>query len=64
MSYLTIFYEIKLPLIKSSIKKCEVFLNKIKENIKFEKIDINEETINSTNLSNKNFNLNNEEKKI
>ena len=63
MSYLTIFYEIKLPLIKSSIKKCEVFLNKIKENIKFEKIDINEETINSTTLSNKSFNLNNEEKK-
>ena len=68
MSYLTVFYEIKLPLIRSSIKKCELFLNTIKrESMKFEKIeDINEETINSTSVSNTNdktLNLNNNEEK-
>jgi hypothetical protein len=69
MSYLTVFYEIKLPLIKSSIKKCEMFLNKIKkENMKYEKIDdFNESTINSISLTqtnDKSLNLNNEDKKI
>ena len=29
MSYLTIFYEIKLSIIKLSIQKCESFINKM-----------------------------------
>ena len=49
MSYLTVFYEIKLPLIKTSIKKCEFFITKInKKDMKFDRInDLKESTINS-----------------
>ena len=66
MSYLTVFYEIKLPSIKSSIKKCETFINKInKEDKKFERIGkIKESSINSYSLSNTDSNsltLNKEE---
>jgi hypothetical protein len=53
MSYLTIFYEIKLPLIRESISKCELFIEKInREQIKVEMSENrNEESINSYFLS-------------
>ena len=65
MSYLTVFYEIKLPIIKSSIKKCEIFINKInKEDIKFERIgSIESFNSYSSNSKNNNLSLNNEEMK-
>ena len=44
-SYISVFYGIGLSLIKSSIKKCEMFINKINENEKNSKTrNIDEET--------------------
>ena len=58
-SYISVFYGIGLSLIKSSIKKCELFINKInnqnEENMKMK--DMDEET--SSFISSINFNLNN-----
>jgi hypothetical protein len=58
-SYISVFYGIGLSLIKSSIKKCELFINKInnqnEDNIKVR--DMDEET--SSFISSINFNLNN-----
>ena len=58
-SYISVFYGIGLSLIKSSIKKCELFINKInnqnEDNIKTR--DMDEET--SSFISSLNFNLNN-----
>ena len=53
MSYLTVFYEIRLPLIKSSIKKCELFISKIsKKDMKYERIsDIKESSFHSNSLT-------------
>ena len=55
ISYLSLFYEIKLPLIKSSIKKCQAFMNRLnKEEIKYGRIlEVRrEESINSYTSSN------------
>ena len=58
-SYISVFYGIGLSLIKSSIKKCELFINKInnqnEDNIKAR--DMDEET--TSLISSLNFNLNN-----
>jgi len=58
-SYISVFYGIGLSLIKSSIKKCELFINKInnqnEDNIKAR--DMDEET--TSFISSINFNLNN-----
>ena len=44
-SYISVFYGIGLSLIKSSIKKCEIFINKINQNCENVKMkDIDEET--------------------
>ena len=44
-SYISVFYGIGLPLIKSSIKKCEIYINKINQNEENSKIkEIEEET--------------------
>ena len=57
-SYISVFYGIDLSLIKSSIRKCEFFINKINQNEKSDKLKMIEEE-NSTIISNSNFNLNN-----
>jgi hypothetical protein len=58
-SYISVFYGIGLSLIKSSIKKCELFINKInnqnEDNMKMK--DMDEET--TSFISSINFNLNN-----
>ena len=56
-SYISVFYGIDLSLIKSSIKKCEFFINKINQNDKNDKLRAIEEE-NSTIISTSNFNLN------
>ena len=56
-SYISVFYGIDLSLIKSSIKKCEFFINKINQNDKSDKLRVIEEE-NSTIISASNFNLN------
>ena len=65
MSYLTIFYEIKLSIIKLSIQKCESFINKInKDEIVTEKLeDNNEESISAVSINKINSLLDMEEKK-
>ena len=57
-SYLAVFYGIGLPLIKSSIKKCELFINKINQDYDFEKSGSinNEDSINSNSFSNSKLN--------
>ena len=58
-SYISVFYGIDLSLIKSSIRKCEFFINKINQNEKGDnKLKLIEEE-NSTVISTSNFNLNN-----
>ena len=57
-SYISVFYGIGLSLIKSSIKKCEIFINKINQNCENVKMkDIDEET-NSIISSIEDINLN------
>ena len=65
MSYLTIFYEIKLAIIKLSIQKCESFINKInKDEVVTEKLeDNNEESISAVSINKINSLLDFEEKK-
>ena len=56
-SYIAAFYGIGLPLIKSSIKKCEYFINKINQNKQNIKIrDLDEETSSIMFSSNNNLN--------
>ena len=66
-SYIKVFYGIGLSLIKSSIKKCELFINKINNNNENVKItNINDETssfISSSNLNNIYFENNNKNNK-
>ena len=57
-SYISVFYGINLNLIKSSIRKCEFFINKINQNETNEKLKIIDEE-NSIIMSTSNFNLNN-----
>ena len=57
-SYISVFYGINLNLIKSSIKKCEFFINKINQNESNGKLKIFDEE-NSVIMSTSNFNLNN-----
>ena len=56
-SYISVFYGIDLSLIKSSIRKCEFFINKINQNEKSEKLKLVGED-NSSIVSTSNFNLN------
>ena len=56
-SYISVFYGIDLSLIKSSIRKCEFFINKINENEKNDKLKLIGED-NSDIASTSNFNLN------
>ena len=65
MSYLTIFYEIKLSIIKLSIQKCESFINKMnKDEIVTEKLeDNNEESISAVSINKINSLLENGRKK-
>ena len=56
-SYISVFYGIDLSLIKTSIRKCEFFINKINQNEKSDKLNLIGED-NSTIASNSNFNLN------
>ena len=56
-SYISVFYGIDLSLIKSSIRKCEFFINKINQNEKNDKLKLVEEE-DSTIISTSNFNLN------
>ena len=73
-SYIEVFYGIGLSLIKTSIKKCEIFINNLNQNNEKAKIkDIDDETsslISSFNLNNdnnyemKNINKNNNNKKL
>ena len=56
-SYISVFYGIDLSLIKSSIRKCEFFINKINENEKKDKLKLIGED-NSDIASTSNFNLN------
>ena len=65
MSYLTIFYEIKLAIIKLSIQKCESFINKMnKDEIVTEKLeDNNEESISAVSINKISSLLDMEEKK-
>ena len=65
-SYIEVFYGIGISLIKTSIKKCEIFINKIHQNDDIEKQrDIEEEDssyISSSNVNN-NYSENNFDKK-
>jgi hypothetical protein len=65
MSYLTIFYEIKLAIIKLSMQKCESFINKInKDEVITEKLgDNNEESISAVSIKKIKSLLDFEEKK-
>jgi hypothetical protein len=57
-SYISVFYGIGLSLIKSSIKKCEFFINQINENDDIAKVrDYDDET--GSLISSCNFNTNN-----
>ena len=57
-SYISVFYGIGLSLIKSSIKKCEQFINQINDNDDIAKVkDYDDET--SSMISTSNFNTNN-----
>ena len=65
-SYISVFYGINLSLIKSSIRKCEIFINKINQNNKTDKLKLTDEEnssiISSSNFNSSSFKQNNKEK--
>ena len=67
-SYIEVFYGIGLSLIKTSIKKCEIFINKINQDDENSKIrgndDENSSFISSSDIENISFEKNFEKKKI